>query len=80
MLNVPSWKRRVNGVILLVLLAFGASLTIPARRHATLRVMGWALVVNNPNQHADDIVVAIDTDGAGALEAADLVHSGVGRA
>jgi hypothetical protein len=34
-------------------------------------------VVQQPVATADIIVVAIDADGAGALEAADLVHHGV---
>jgi hypothetical protein len=39
--------------------------------------LGWALVVNDPVAPADIIVVSLDTDGAGALEAADLVQSGI---
>src|SRR5204862_4524081 len=40
---------------------------------------GWALVTNDRIQPADVIVVSIDSYGAGSLEAADLVHSGVAR-
>jgi hypothetical protein len=42
-----------------------------------LRAAGWALVVNEPVEQVDIIVIAADADGAGVLEAADLVHSGV---
>jgi hypothetical protein len=38
---------------------------------------GWALVVNEPVAPADAIVVSLDSSGAGALEAADLVQSGI---
>jgi hypothetical protein len=34
-------------------------------------------VVNEPVERADIIVVAADADGAGVLEAADLVHGGI---
>jgi hypothetical protein len=40
---------------------------------------GWALVVNEPVASADIIVVSLDSDGAGALEAADLVQSGISK-
>jgi len=56
------------------LLAFA----LPASRTYILRSAGWALV--NPQRHvtsADIIVVAIDSGGAGTLEAADLEHRGV---
>ena len=46
-------------------------------REPLLRAAGWALVVNQPVTSADIIVVSLDSGGAGALEAADLVHSGV---
>src|SRR4029077_17975551 len=40
----------------------------------------WALVVNNePLVAADIIILAVDSGGAGALEAADLVQSGVSK-
>jgi hypothetical protein len=48
-----------------------------AGRTPILRSLGWALVVDDPLQSADVIVVAIDAGSAGVLEAADLVHRGV---
>jgi hypothetical protein len=46
-------------------------------RESLLRAAGWALVINEPIAPADIIVVSSDSDGAGALEAADLVQSGI---
>jgi hypothetical protein len=65
------------GVWMLVILVGAAAVGIPTIRRAILRAAGWALVANDPIEPADTIVVARDADGAGALEAADLVHSGV---
>ena len=65
------------GLWLLVILVGGAALGIPTIRRAILRAAGWALVANDPIEPADIIVVTRDADGAGTLEAADLVHSGV---
>jgi hypothetical protein len=42
-----------------------------------LRAAGWALVVDEPLGPADIIVVTVDAAGAGVLEAADLVRSGI---
>jgi hypothetical protein len=42
-----------------------------------LRAAGWALVINEPVAPADIIVVSLDSGGAGALEAADLMQSGI---
>ena len=45
-------------------------------RGSVLRAVGWALVVNDePVAPADTIILTIDSDGAAALEAADLVQS-----
>jgi hypothetical protein len=46
-------------------------------REPVLRAAGWALVVNEPVAPVDIIVVSLDSGAAGALEAADLVQSGV---
>jgi hypothetical protein len=50
---------------------------VPAVRGPVLRAAGWALVVDEPVKPADIIVLAADAGGAGVLEAADLVHSGI---
>jgi len=53
------------------------ALALPAVRTAILRAAGQALVAEDPIGPADVIVVATGADGAGVLEAADLVHAGV---
>jgi len=61
-------------VVLVSMIAMG----VPAIRWHMLRSAGWALVLRQaPAKSADIIVVAVDADGAGTLEAADLVHNGV---
>jgi hypothetical protein len=42
-----------------------------------LKAAGSILVTDDPVKHGDVIVLAIGSDGAGALEAADLVHGGI---
>jgi hypothetical protein len=42
-----------------------------------LRAAGWALVIEEPISPADIIVIATSSFGAGALQAADLVRSGI---
>lgn len=78
MQNVKACRRLWVGALLLVALVSAASFCAVIRR-SILRAAGWALVVNDPIEPADIVVVSLDADGAGALEAADLVHSGVAR-
>jgi len=53
---------------------------VPSNREYMLRQVGRLIVADQPSiESADIIVVAIDADGAGTLEAADLVHRGVSR-
>jgi len=77
MQNMIARRRRCAGIVLVVLLLGVASIAISAIRQPILRAAGWALVVNERVEAADVIVVAVNADGAGVLEAADLVHSGV---
>jgi hypothetical protein len=58
-------------------LAVVAIVALPSVRDSWLRAAGWALVVNERVTPADIIVVSLHSGGAGALEAADLVQSGV---
>jgi len=58
-------------------LAVLAIFVVPTLRDPVLRAAGWALVVDEPVAPADIIVLSLDSGGAGALEAADLVQSGV---
>jgi hypothetical protein len=66
-------------LVLSIVLAFvmGTIAAIPAVRESILRAAGSALVVNEPVGVADVIVISLDSGGAGALEAADLVQSGI---
>ena len=75
--NTTSSRRRWAGGLLLVMLVSAASLGVAAIRRSILRAAGWALVVNDSIEPADTIVVSLDADGAGVLEAADLIHSGM---
>lgn len=70
-------RGRIGGVVLAVMLLGGASIVISPLRLSILRAAGWALVVNDRVEPADVIVLAVDDDGAGVLEAADLVHNRV---
>jgi hypothetical protein len=72
----PRWATIIAALALVVL----AILAIRPIREPVLRAAGWALVVNEePVAPVDVIVITLDSDGAGALEAADLVHSGVAK-
>jgi len=55
----------------------GLTLAVPGVRQALLRLAGHALVAEDPLEGVDAIVVAVDADGAGVLEAADLVRQGI---
>ena len=73
------WPRWAAILVALALAAF-AIVAIRSLREPVLRAAGWALVVNNETvAPADIIVLSIDSGGAGALEAADLVQSGVSK-
>jgi uncharacterized SAM-binding protein YcdF (DUF218 family) len=65
-------------LVVLALAAF-AIVSIRSLREPILRASGWALVVNEPVASADVIVVSLASGGAGALEAADLVQSGISK-
>jgi uncharacterized SAM-binding protein YcdF (DUF218 family) len=78
-------RRRIFGrpwAIVLAALALAALAIVAVRpiREPILRAAGWALVADNePVGTADVIVLSIGSGGAGALEAADLVKSGVSK-
>jgi uncharacterized SAM-binding protein YcdF (DUF218 family) len=69
----PRWAL----ILVVVALAAAAIVVVPSVREPVLRTAGWALVVNEPVAPADIIVITLDSSGAGALEAADLVQSGI---
>ena len=62
---------------MVVALAAVAVVAVPSVRELILRAAGWALVVNEAVAPADVIVISLDSGAAGALEAADLVQSGI---
>ncbi len=70
--------RRAPIAVAVALAAVAAGIVaVPSVRQPVLRAAGWALVVTEPVAPADAIVVSPDSGGAGALEAADLVQSGI---
>src|ERR1700745_1770816 len=73
--RLPRW---VPILVVLALAAF-AIVAIRSLREPVLRAAGWGLVVNEPVASADIIVLSLDSGGAGALEAADLVQSGISK-
>jgi hypothetical protein len=72
------WPRWAAILVVLALAAFAVG-AIRSLREPVLRAAGWALVVNEPVVSADIIVLSLDSGGAGALEAADLVQSGISK-
>jgi hypothetical protein len=70
------WARWAT-VLVVVALAAAVVVAVPSVREWGLRTAGRALVVDEPLEPADVIVISSDSAGAGALEAADLVHSGI---
>lgn len=77
MRNMIARQQRWARIVLAVVLLGATGIGIPAIRRPILRAAGSALVVNEHVETADVIVVAADADGAGVLEASDLVHRGV---
>lgn len=69
----PRWA----AILVVVAAVAGVAVAFPSVREPILRAAGWALVANEPVAPADIIVVSLDSSGAGALEAADLVQSGI---
>jgi hypothetical protein len=76
--NTSSRRPRWTSILVVVIaVAASAIVAVPSVRDPVLRAAGWALVVSEPVAPADIIVVSLDSGGAGALEAADLVQSGI---
>ncbi len=73
------WRPRWFAVLAAIALLAAASLLVRSVREPVLRAAGWALVVNEPLAPSDVIVISLDSGGAGALEAADLVQAGVAK-
>jgi len=81
LMNPSMISRRPWWAPILVVVALTAFAIVAVRslREPVLRAAGWALVVNEPVASADIIVVSLDSGGAGALEAADLVQRGISK-
>jgi hypothetical protein len=60
-----------------IILAVACAIVITPLRTSLLRAMGRFLVTTDRVQHADVIVLSVDSHGAGVLEASDLVHEHV---
>ena len=69
----PKWP----SILVVVALTAFALVAVRPVRELVLRAAGWALVVNETVVAVDIIVISSDSGGAGALEAADLVQSGI---
>jgi hypothetical protein len=74
---MSSRRPRWAPILVVVALAVATIVAVPSVREPVLRAAGWALVVNEPVAPADIIVISPDSGGAGALEAADLMQSGI---
>jgi uncharacterized SAM-binding protein YcdF (DUF218 family) len=72
------WPRWATILVVLGLAAL-AIVAIRSLREPVLRAAGWVLVVNEPVASADIIVLSLSSGGAAALEAADLVQSGISK-
>jgi hypothetical protein len=71
--RLPRWVP----ILVVVALVAATIVAVPFVREPLLRAAGRALVINEPIAPADIIVVSAAAGGAGPLEAADLVKSGV---
>jgi uncharacterized SAM-binding protein YcdF (DUF218 family) len=61
----------------LIAVAILLATAVPLWRHGLLRAAGWLLVAADPIGRADIIVIAVDAEREGVLDAADLVKAGV---
>lgn len=77
---IPSFplRRVIRWICFLVFVAVPITVFgIPHFRHATFQAAGQMLVTSDVIERAEVIVIAADADGAGVLEAADLVSAGI---
>ena len=82
-LRLRGWRlsemrfRTYTVAIVTMILLVASAIAIGLLRTSLLRAMGRFLVVTDQVQRADVIIVSVDSDGAGVLEATDLVHANV---
>jgi hypothetical protein len=69
--------RPLTTLLLVLISVFIAIATVPPLRKGVLEAVGSMLVDDDKVGQADVIVIAADADGAGVLEAADLVKAGL---
>ena len=69
--------RSHRAALVALILVIGATAGLAAPRTAVLRAAGHLLVVEDPLQPVDVIVVTVAGGAAGLLEASDLVHQGI---
>jgi hypothetical protein len=74
---MTSQRPRWAPILVVVALAAASIVAVPSVREPVLRGAGWALIVNEPVAPADIIVIVPGIGDAGALEAADLVQTGI---
>jgi hypothetical protein len=70
-------RPRLVTILVAAALATVAIAVVRPIREPVLRAVGWALVVSEPLVPSDIIILSADSGPAGALEASDLVHSGI---
>jgi hypothetical protein len=75
----PRRLRWAAGILIIVAFALVAVAALRSIRVPVLEAVGWVLVADEPVGPADIIVVSLDSGGAGALEAADLVQDGIAK-
>jgi len=64
-------------VVLLAVCTVAIVCAVPDARRVLLQSAGRSLVADDPEEPADIIVISVDAQGAGVLEAADLVRRGL---
>ena len=71
------WLKRTAAATALVAATGTGSLAVPVTREPILRHVGSALIADEPVMPADAILIAVDAERAGVVEAADLYHQGL---
>src|SRR6266566_3112819 len=75
--SMSSRRPRWGLMLIVVALAAAAIVAVRSVGAPVLRAAGRVLVIDEPVAPADIIAISPDSGGAGALQAADLVHSGI---
>jgi hypothetical protein len=74
----PKSVARPRSVVMIAIaLAAAVLVAVPSVGEPILRAIGRVLVLDEPVTPVDMIVISPDSGGAGALQAADLVHGGI---